>query len=683
MESFLHSNNKGELSNIARKISKSKLIDKIDNNKNPIRINVKINSDLVYNELKPSKEKTKEIMNNYFKSAKSQRENYESQSKKEFNDYSIVNNISNFENQNINSDIQNITPIKTSNEINNNDNNTNSQTNKNESLTNEQIMDINKMNEKNQNLKKANTSLNYFINENKKINTTVNQVNLNSSVFNNRNKSPFVPLKLPLKGRNSLRNSMIYRNFYFQNTEDILKHQKYNNSLKKRYSQPNTARFTMNNLRKSYNFIPNKNLSYSITENDDTDNNNDTIDLHLEIKVEDLVYLEKKLDNILNSFEDLVLLKNYCFEWWIFYNYSSFYNLFNNFFPTNKKLEQNQILHEYSVLEFLSIIVLYEVIKDMDVTQSTINCLNKLMNIVYQNYLVICDYLISIIVSNEDNDLWIKKLNHIIKTKKEENISKKHFNLLKNRCNTISILLKNILKLYNNNIYVNENELTFFLKRISRILINTLNQYLRQKINSDLVKKYNVQNQNENDALSEVPFLLNNKIFTLVIELDDTIISLQKDSRGLIVIIPRPGLKQFLREMNKIYEIIIFTSATSFYADPILNSVDKKQHFFKNRLYRKHTVFINNVYVKDLSKLGRDLSKIIIIDNQPENFQLQKENGIFIKSFFGNDKNDKVLDYLMPILKNIANDPNNDVREELKKYNKEIFLNVTTNLNGV
>lgn len=154
-------------------------------------------------------------------------------------------------------------------------------------------MDINKMNEKNQNLKKANTSLNYFINENKKINTTVNQVNLNSSVFNNRNKSPFVPLKLPLKGRNSLRNSMIYRNFYFQNTEDILKHQKYNNSLKKRYSQPNTARFTMNNLRKSYNFIPNKNLSYSITENDDTDNNNDTIDLHLEIKVEDLVYLEK------------------------------------------------------------------------------------------------------------------------------------------------------------------------------------------------------------------------------------------------------------------------------------------------------------------------------------------------------------------------------------------------------
>ncbi len=677
MESFLHSNNKGELSNIARKISKSKLIDKIDDNKNPIRINCKIRTDLVYNELNPSKEKTKKIMNNYFKSAKSQRDNNELSYKKEFND-SSNNNSSNPENQNISSDKQNIIPIKTSNELINN-NNTNEQISKNESLTSEDIMNINNKNEKKQDLTKTNSSLNSFRKENNMINSPMNQVNLNNTV-NNRFKSPLVSSKYPIKGRNSVRNSLLSRNFYFQNTQDdILKHQQFSNVMNKRNSLPNTARITMNNLRKSNYFI--QNLSYSMTENDDVSNNNETIELQLEIKIQDLVYLEKLLYNILNSFEDFLLLKKYCIEWWTFYNYSSFYNVFNNFYPNNKKIEENKILHEYSVLEFLSIIVLYEVIKDIDINQSTINCLNKLMNLVYQNFLVICDYIISITLSNEENDLWIKKLNHIIQTKKEENISKKHFNLLKNRCNTISILLKNILKLYNNNIYVNENELTFFLKRISRILINTLNQYLRQKINSDLVKKYNVQNQNENDALSEVPFLLNNKIFTLVIELDDTIISLQKDSNGLTVIIPRPGLKQFLREMNKIYEIIIFTSSTSFYADPILNSVDKKQHFFKNRLYRKHTVFINNVYVKDLSKLGRDLSKIIIIDNRPENFQLQKENGIYIKSFFGNDKNDKILDNLMPILKNIASDPNNDVREEIKKFHKEIYLKVTTNLN--
>ena len=84
--------------------------------------------------------------------------------------------------------------------------------------------------------------------------------------------------------------------------------------------------------------------------------------------------------------------------------------------------------------------------------------------------------------------------------------------------------------------------------------------------------------------------------------------------------------------------------------------------------------------MKDLSKLGRDLSKVIIIDNMPHNFKLQKENGIFIKNFYGEDKNDTALIDLIPILKTIASDPNNDVRKELKRLENEIFAKITTNL---
>jgi TFIIF-interacting CTD phosphatase-like protein len=40
------------------------------------------------------------------------------------------------------------------------------------------------------------------------------------------------------------------------------------------------------------------------------------------------------------------------------------------------------------------------------------------------------------------------------------------------------------------------------------------------------------------------------------------------------------------------------------------------------RLYRQHTDFSNNVYQKDLSKIGRELSRTIIVDNNAENFQL-------------------------------------------------------------
>ena len=39
------------------------------------------------------------------------------------------------------------------------------------------------------------------------------------------------------------------------------------------------------------------------------------------------------------------------------------------------------------------------------------------------------------------------------------------------------------------------------------------------------------------------------------------------------------------------------------------------------RLYRHHTVKDGNVYIKDLSRIGRELSKIIIIDNMADNFK--------------------------------------------------------------
>lgn len=48
-------------------------------------------------------------------------------------------------------------------------------------------------------------------------------------------------------------------------------------------------------------------------------------------------------------------------------------------------------------------------------------------------------------------------------------------------------------------------------------------------------------------------------------------------------------------------------------------------------------------YYKDLSKLGRDLKKTIIVDNIPENFSLQPANGIQIKEWKGNDSEDKAL----------------------------------------
>jgi hypothetical protein len=64
-------------------------------------------------------------------------------------------------------------------------------------------------------------------------------------------------------------------------------------------------------------------------------------------------------------------------------------------------------------------------------------------------------------------------------------------------------------------------------------------------------------------------------------------------------------------------------------------------------------------YIKDLSKLGRDLKNLIIVDNLPENFAWQLRNGICIKEFRVDNpsdpiiKNDQALLHLSQLLKSI------------------------------
>ena len=85
--------------------------------------------------------------------------------------------------------------------------------------------------------------------------------------------------------------------------------------------------------------------------------------------------------------------------------------------------------------------------------------------------------------------------------------------------------------------------------------------------------------------------------------------------------------------MSQHFELVIFTAAQQDYADWIIDRLDPKG-VISHRLYRQHTFMENNTNVKDLSKIGRDLARTLIIDNIPLNFQNQEENGIFLESWF-------------------------------------------------
>ena len=63
---------------------------------------------------------------------------------------------------------------------------------------------------------------------------------------------------------------------------------------------------------------------------------------------------------------------------------------------------------------------------------------------------------------------------------------------------------------------------------------------------------------------------------------------------------------------------------------------------FAHRLFRESCVYDRGNYVKDLSKLGRELNRTIIIDNSPASYLFQPQNAIPCSSWF-DDKNDTLL----------------------------------------
>ena len=68
--------------------------------------------------------------------------------------------------------------------------------------------------------------------------------------------------------------------------------------------------------------------------------------------------------------------------------------------------------------------------------------------------------------------------------------------------------------------------------------------------------------------------------------------------------------------MHKYYELVIFTASLAKYADPLVDIIDPEKHC-AYKLFREHCTFMNNAFVKDLTKLGRNMQDVLIVDNSP------------------------------------------------------------------
>ena len=170
---------------------------------------------------------------------------------------------------------------------------------------------------------------------------------------------------------------------------------------------------------------------------------------------------------------------------------------------------------------------------------------------------------------------------------------------------------------------------------------------------------------------------------TLILDLDETLVHSSfkpVDKADIILpieiegkvcnvyVLKRPGVDEFLIRLAYLYEIVIFTASLSKYADPLVDRLDKLSYGYA-KLFREHCTFHEGTFfVKDLTRIGRPLKDMMIVDNSPASYLFQPENAVPISSWF-TDKSDRDLFRLLPILEKIAFVE--DVRDVLPLFVKD------------
>ena len=97
----------------------------------------------------------------------------------------------------------------------------------------------------------------------------------------------------------------------------------------------------------------------------------------------------------------------------------------------------------------------------------------------------------------------------------------------------------------------------------------------------------------------------------------------------------RPYAREILKNMSRYFEIVVFTASHSCYANVVIDWLDPDKQWVSHRLFREHCFLSSeNLYIKDLRVLGRDLSEVILVDNAAYSYAYQLPNGIPILPYY-------------------------------------------------
>ena len=425
------------------------------------------------------------------------------------------------------------------------------------------------------------------------------------------------------------------------------------------------------------------------------------------INLEDLIILDNRLDDIKKS---LLIKKQPINESFEYLNY--FYNssIYQNIDDILKIIIDSNYIKVSINCKLISLIICYDCSRENNIFEQTHLLLKEIVELNYKSTILIYEYILENIISKNDvtneNDFWKLKLENIIKIFKnseynseinkflqfdEKKIETSFIEKIKTNSNyiinNINIILTNIKS--KNNEYIQSlfkalNTISF--KDIFHIFFTYI-IYFKNTQGSILLQNIFLSNLVQGNSFNNnmiLPYIKtkNIKKYSLVLDLEETLLHFNKNSKnnkeGFIDI--RPGTLKFLDDISQFYELIVFNEGEKKFTDFLIDTLEENKIYFEHRFYREHIIIDNNDIVKDLVRIGRSLDKILIVDNMKQNFKLQKDNGILIKSFYGKEdysgRADTILEELAKILIKIAQE-GGDLRKSIIKYKNEIVNKIT------
>ena len=520
---------------------------------------------------------------------------------------------------------------------------------------------------------------NNIVNTNKDYKKSISQLNveqIKELTKNNQNKGNIQIIN------NIMRPRLVVtkRKFLKKNNITI----KDNNFLIENFDKPNKRKMTeidFSDRNKKKDFKTNLDDFKDNFNNINLKRNNE--EKNIIFNIEEMLMIEEKLSSLINCLVDCNPCTEECFEFLNFYFTTKFSKNLNVYFSNKNYLI---IIKRAINLKLFSFILCYDISLNENLFPQYIVTLDELFGHIHEIFILISKYFCNKIIET-NNNMWVKKLQNLINNydqeKKSSNII---FDEIDNLCYKLTDnLFPFVLQKYNHQkiieIYNELNTLT--QNDLYRLFRDNI--FINMNINGSIIASSSYFEKNKNNLNEPIPssYLINNskKKYTLVLDLDETLIHFKvnpkNNNSGILQF--RPYISEFLSNIKNYYELIVFTAATKEYADPIIDAIEQKGTKFDHRLYRIHTNIRGNDFVKDISKLGRDLSRIIIVDNMEQNYKLQPYNGITIRPFWGKDTNDMALFDLFNILIKIAK-MDMDVRDGIRYFKEDIISKVTSNI---